>query len=89
MTNWLPKLGWIQERATDASLSDEDWALNIEICDLINEQEDGPRDAVRAIRKRLQQNAGKNHTIVLHTLTVMSSYFLCSLGLVINACFQT
>ncbi|XP_059353403.1 TOM1-like protein 2 isoform X2 [Daphnia carinata] len=61
------------ERATDASLSDEDWALNIEICDLINEQEDGPRDAVRAIKKRLQLNAGKNHTVIMHTLIVLET----------------
>ena len=58
------------ERATDASMPDEDWALNMEICDLINEQDDGPRDAVRAIKKRLQLNAGKNNTVVLHTLIV-------------------
>jgi hypothetical protein len=51
-------------------LSDENWALNIEICDLINEQDDGPRDAVRAIKKRFQLNAGKNHTVVMHTLIV-------------------
>lgn len=28
------------------------------------------RDAVKAIRKRLQQNVGKNYTIVMYTLTV-------------------
>lgn len=29
-----------------------------------------PKDAVRAIRKRLQQNAGKNYTVVMYTLIV-------------------
>lgn len=29
-----------------------------------------PKDAVRAIRKRLLQNAGKNYTVVMYTLTV-------------------
>lgn len=58
------------ERATDATMSDEDWALNMEICDLVNEQDDGPRDAVRAIKKRLQMNAGKNHAVVMHSLIV-------------------
>ncbi|KZS15499.1 putative ADP-ribosylation factor-binding protein GGA1 [Daphnia magna] len=66
-------IGQLIERATDASLSDEDWALNIEICDLINEQDDGPRDAVRAIKKRLQLNAGKNHAVVMHTLIVLET----------------
>jgi hypothetical protein len=60
-------------------LSDENWALNIEICDLINEQDDGPRDAVRAIKKRLQLNAGKNHTVVMHTLIVIYSALIISL----------
>lgn len=58
------------EQATDASLSSENWALNMEICDLINELEDGPKDAVRAIKKRFQLNAGKNNTVVMLTLTV-------------------
>lgn len=29
------------ERATDGSLQSEDWTLNMEICDIINETEDG------------------------------------------------
>jgi len=42
----------------------------MEICDMINEKEEGPKDAVKAIRKRLLQNAGKNHKIIMYTLTV-------------------
>lgn len=29
------------EKATDGSLQTEDWALNMEICDIINETEEG------------------------------------------------
>jgi len=32
-----------------------------------------PRDAVRAIRKRLQMTMGKNNTAVLYTLTVLET----------------
>ncbi|XP_059472522.1 TOM1-like protein 2 isoform X2 [Neocloeon triangulifer] len=59
--------------ATDASLASENWALNMEICDLINDTEDGPKDGIRAIKKRLQQNAGKNYTVVMYTLTVLET----------------
>ncbi|XP_033211200.1 TOM1-like protein 2 isoform X3 [Belonocnema kinseyi] len=61
------------EQATDGSLSSENWALNMEICDIINETEDGPRDAIKAIKRRLNQAAGKNYTIVMYTLTVLET----------------
>ncbi|KAL0822362.1 hypothetical protein ABMA28_004456 [Loxostege sticticalis] len=61
------------EQATDGSLPSENWALNMEICDIINSSTDGPKDAVKAIRKRLTQSAGKNYTIVMYTLTVLET----------------
>ncbi|XP_066592293.1 TOM1-like protein 2 isoform X2 [Prorops nasuta] len=61
------------EQATDGTLKSENWALNMEICDIINESEDGPRDAIKAIRRRLNQAAGKNYTIVMYTLTVLET----------------
>lgn len=45
----------------------------MEICDLINETEDGPKDAMKAIRKRLAQNAARNFTVVMYTLTVLET----------------
>ncbi|KAA8585638.1 hypothetical protein FQN60_004332 [Etheostoma spectabile] len=41
------------ENATGSSLPAEDWALNMEICDMINSLEEGPRDAIRALKKRI------------------------------------
>ena len=38
--------------ATREELDTEDWALNMEICDIINHTEEGPTDAVKAIKKR-------------------------------------
>ncbi|XP_050096186.1 TOM1-like protein 2 isoform X1 [Anopheles aquasalis] len=61
------------EQATDGSLASENWALNMEICDMINESSDGARDAMKAIRKRLAQNAGKNFTVIMYTLTVLET----------------
>ena len=55
------------EQATDPSLDAEDWALNMEICDLINESsaDTNSKDAMKAIRKRLTQYIGKNYTVIL------------------------
>lgn len=61
------------EAATDGSLASEDWALNMEICDLVNMTDEGPRDALRAIRKRLSTQMGKNNTAVMYTLTVLET----------------
>ncbi|CDW58682.1 target of myb protein 1 [Trichuris trichiura] len=63
----------LAESITESTLEEEDWAIYMEICDMISSQEDGPRDAIRAIRKRLQQNMGKNHAIVSNTLVVLDT----------------
>ncbi|XP_004610540.2 target of Myb1 membrane trafficking protein isoform X1 [Sorex araneus] len=59
------------ERATDGSLQSEDWALNMEICDIINETEEGPKDAFRAVKKRISGN--KNFHEVMLALTVLET----------------
>ncbi|CAH2039451.1 unnamed protein product, partial [Iphiclides podalirius] len=61
------------EQATDGSLPSENWALNMEICDIVNTSADGPKDAIKAIRKRLTQSAGRNYTVVMYTLTVLET----------------
>ncbi|KAM9843418.1 target of Myb1 membrane trafficking protein isoform 2-T2 [Aulostomus maculatus] len=59
------------EHATSSSLPSEDWSLNMEICDAVNSSEEGPRDAVRAIRKRIAGN--KNFKEVMLALTVLET----------------
>nr|XP_043884261.1 target of Myb protein 1-like isoform X1 [Solea senegalensis] len=59
------------ERATSGSLQTEDWSLNIEICDIINETDEGPRDAVKAIKKRIVGN--KNFSEIMLALTVLEA----------------
>ncbi|EFO82247.1 hypothetical protein GCK72_024273 [Caenorhabditis remanei] len=62
------------ELATDANLlATENWGLNMEICDFINGTEEGPRDAVRAIKKRLHNAMSKNNAVVMYTLTVLET----------------
>ncbi|XP_046721694.1 target of Myb protein 1 isoform X3 [Silurus meridionalis] len=53
------------------SLQSEDWGLNMEICDIICETEDGPKDAVRAIKKRIVGN--KNFKEIMLALTVLEA----------------
>ncbi|CAB1338297.1 unnamed protein product, partial [Coregonus sp. 'balchen'] len=43
----------------------------MEICDIINETEDGPKDAIRAMKKRL--NGNKNYREVMLALTVLET----------------
>lgn len=69
------------EQATEENLPSEDWGLNLEVCDLINEAEDGPRDAIKAIRKRLTTQP-KNYTVVMYTLTVSLLWAFVVRGLV-------
>uniref|UniRef100_A0A3Q3GFP3 Target of myb1 like 2 membrane trafficking protein n=1 Tax=Labrus bergylta TaxID=56723 RepID=A0A3Q3GFP3_9LABR len=64
-------VGHCIERATDGSLQSEDWTLNMEICDIINETEDGPKDAIRAVKKRL--NGNRNYKEVMLALTVLET----------------
>lgn len=62
------------EIATDAErIQSENWGLNMEICDYINFTSDGGRNALRAIRKRLQTQMGKNNATVMYTLTVLET----------------
>uniref|UniRef100_A0A3Q1ASB8 Target of myb1 like 2 membrane trafficking protein n=1 Tax=Amphiprion ocellaris TaxID=80972 RepID=A0A3Q1ASB8_AMPOC len=58
-------------RATDGGLQNEDWTLNMEICDIINETDEGPKDAMRALKKRLSGN--KNYREVMLALTVLET----------------
>uniref|UniRef100_A0A669AZE4 Target of Myb protein 1 n=1 Tax=Oreochromis niloticus TaxID=8128 RepID=A0A669AZE4_ORENI len=59
------------EQATNGSLESEDWGLNMEICDIINETDEGPRDAVKAIKKRIVGN--KNFREIMLALTVLEA----------------
>ncbi|XP_035696285.1 TOM1-like protein 2 isoform X11 [Branchiostoma floridae] len=59
------------EQATDATLGNENWAMMMEICDIINETDEGPKDALKAIKRRLQTKG--NHKVLMLTLTVLET----------------
>ncbi|VDP65972.1 unnamed protein product [Echinostoma caproni] len=63
----------ISERATDSGQTSEDWSLILEICDTINETDEGPKEAVRAIRKRITSSAGKDHVAIWYTLILLEA----------------
>ncbi|CAG0912448.1 unnamed protein product [Notodromas monacha] len=66
-------IGQKVEQATDPSLASENWGMFMEICDLVNSSEDGPRDAMRAIRKRLQSFVGRNYSSIIYALTLLET----------------
>ncbi|KAI5090600.1 TOM1-like protein 2 [Silurus meridionalis] len=74
------------EKATKGSLEGEDWGMNMEICDIINETDDGmvfncrlctnsrpyrPKVATRALKKKIVGN--KNFREVMLALTVLET----------------
>ncbi|PAA93380.1 hypothetical protein BOX15_Mlig025100g1 [Macrostomum lignano] len=66
-------VGQLVERATDGAQSGEDWALLMAVCDAVNELEEGPRDALRAIRRRLTTSAGRSNSAVQYSLSVLET----------------
>ncbi|KAF7711197.1 target of Myb protein 1-like isoform X2 [Silurus meridionalis] len=59
------------QKATKGSLEGEDWGMNMEICDIINETDDGPKVATRALKKKIVGN--KNFREVMLALTVLET----------------
>lgn len=66
-------IGQLIEKATDVGQVSEDWSLYMEICDLVNSSDDGPKDAIKAIKKQLANNTGKNSVVILYTLTILET----------------
>uniref|UniRef100_A0A3Q0RHW7 Target of myb1 like 2 membrane trafficking protein n=1 Tax=Amphilophus citrinellus TaxID=61819 RepID=A0A3Q0RHW7_AMPCI len=56
-------VGQCIERATDGGLQNEDWTLNMEICDIINETDEGVFNS-----KRLLLWFVIKHSLFYHTL---------------------
>jgi len=59
--------------ATHESLNSVDWETNLVVVDMVNLSEDGPREAIRAIRKRMQTMVGKNDQVVYFSLVLLET----------------
>ncbi|XP_064006568.1 TOM1-like protein 1 isoform X2 [Pogoniulus pusillus] len=62
-------VGSLVERATFGTLQAEEWGQFMHICDVINATEEGPKDAVRALKKKLSKNC--NHKEIRLTLSLL------------------
>ncbi|XP_061866870.1 TOM1-like protein 1 isoform X1 [Colius striatus] len=62
-------VGSLVERATFGALQTEEWGQFMHICDVINATEEGPKDAVKALKKKLSKNC--NHKEIRLTLSLL------------------
>ncbi|XP_004859827.1 TOM1-like protein 1 isoform X1 [Heterocephalus glaber] len=66
---YTTSVGHLIEKATFAGAQTEDWGQFMHICDVINATQDGPKDAVKAVKKRISKNY--NHKEIQLTLSLI------------------
>uniref|UniRef100_A0A8C3J2D6 Target of myb1 like 1 membrane trafficking protein n=1 Tax=Calidris pygmaea TaxID=425635 RepID=A0A8C3J2D6_9CHAR len=62
-------VGSLVDRATCGALQTEEWGQFMHICDVVNATEEGPKDAVKALKKKLSKNC--NHKEIRLTLSLL------------------
>ncbi|KAM9596268.1 TOM1-like protein 1 isoform 1-T1 [Trichechus inunguis] len=68
---YATSVGHLIEKATFAGVQTEDWGQFMHICDIINTVQDGPKDAVKALKKRISKNY--NHKEIQLTLSLIDT----------------
>lgn len=63
-------VGQAVERATLDTMREPDWSQNLEICDMVNSNPEGPEQAARALRKRIKHD---KESVVRLSLTIVET----------------
>jgi hypothetical protein len=76
------QVGQLIEKASDPTSPDDNIDLIYTIIDQINAKEENAKDAIKAIRKKLQVYGGRNWSVVVKLLNVRGkTIFFTSLSL--------